>query len=216
MKVKDLQQGLISGKIGNLVYYVMNGKQYVRQAAIPGKKRKSELAGIHPKHKQIMARFSIVQSYYAFFKRYISEMIWKTAGQVEHARAANLFHRINSHCFSGEGKLVDFATFRFSYGELQLPRNITIEKDGEIFKVSWEDEREGTLAAADDRLCVGVIYEDRPGAPQLAQEVTGRRGDMKGTFRLNGTSGGTAHIYCFFGREDETAYSESFYFKSAK
>ncbi|MDE6452415.1 MAG: hypothetical protein K2L23_09090 [Odoribacter sp.] len=100
--------------------------------------------------------------------------------------------------------------------QLQLPRNITIEKDGEIFKVSWEDEREGTLAAADDRLCVGVIYEDRPGVPQLAQEVTGRRGDMKGTFRLNGTSEGTAHIYCFFGREDETAYSESFYFKSAK
>lgn len=215
MKVEDPHKGLISGKIGNLIYYVMNGKQYIRRVAIPGKKRKSEISGIHPKHKGMMTRFAYIQSYYSFFKRSISEMIWKTAGQAEHSRAANLFHRINSHCFSGEGKLVDFATFRFSYGELQLPRNIAVEKDGEIFRVTWEDEREGTLAAAEDRLCIGVIYEERPGAPQLAEEVTGQRGEMKGTFRLNGTSEGTTHIYCFFAREDETAYSESFYFRLA-
>lgn len=67
MKVKDPHSGLFSGKIGNLVYYVMDGKQYVRRAAIPGKKRKSEVKGVHPEHNKIMTRFSIVQSYYSFF-----------------------------------------------------------------------------------------------------------------------------------------------------
>lgn len=213
MKVEDPHKGLISGKMGNLVYYVMNGKQYIRRVAIPGKKRKSEISGIHPKHKGMMTRFAYIQSYCSFFKKHVSDTIWKTAGQAEDCRPNNLFHRINSQCFTGEGELVDFATFRFSYGELQLPRNIAIEKDGEIFRVTWEDEREEKLAAAEDRLCIGVIYEERPGAPQLAQKVTGKRGDMKGIFRLNGIHEGTAHVYCFFGREDETAYSESLYFK---
>ena len=213
MKVEDLHKGLVSGKMGNLVYYVMNGKQYIRRVAIPGKKRKSEINGIHPKHKGMMTRFAYIQSYYSFFKSSVSEMIWKMAGQAEHSRADNLFHRINNGCFTGEGKLVDFTTFRFSYGELQLPRNIVIEKEDDIFRVSWEDEREGRCASAEDRLYIGVIYEQLPGAPRWAQNVTGKRGDMKGTFRLDNTQQGVAHVYCFFGREDETAYSESFYFR---
>lgn len=48
MKANDPHARLISGKIGNLIYYVMNGKQYVRRAAIPGKKRKVETEGISP------------------------------------------------------------------------------------------------------------------------------------------------------------------------
>lgn len=213
MKVKDPHSGLFSGKIGNLVYYVMDGKQYVRRAAIPGKKRKSEVNGVHPEHNKIMTRFSIVQSYYSFFKSYVSESIWKTAGQYAHSRPNNLFHHMNSPCFNGQGELIDFATFRFSFGELQLPRNISIEREDDHFVVTWEDERSGALAAADDRLYIGMIYDAKPGAPRLIKEVSGKRGDMRGTFRPDKNDAGTMHVYCFFGREDETAFSESLYFK---
>ena len=40
MKVKDLSQPLLSGRMGNLIYYVRNGVQCVRRAEVPGKKRK--------------------------------------------------------------------------------------------------------------------------------------------------------------------------------
>lgn len=213
MKMKDPHTGLISGKMGNQIYYVVDGKQYIRRASIPGKKRKTEVEGTHPKHKEIMTRFSMVQSYYTFFRKHVSDTIWKTAGRMEHCRADNLFHRLNSRCFSGDGKLADFATFRFSYGELQLPRNIAIAKEGDMYRVTWEDERNGALAAPEDRLWIGVIYDVKPGAPRLAVAVNGVRNDMEGTFRLDEMYKGIAHIYCFFGREDETAYSESLYFK---
>ena len=42
MKVKDLSQPLLSGRMGNLIYYVRNGVQCVRRAEVPGKKRKKE------------------------------------------------------------------------------------------------------------------------------------------------------------------------------
>lgn len=213
MKANDPHAGLISGKIGNLIYYVMNGKQYVRRAAIPGKKRKVETEGISPQHQQQINRFSIVQSYYSFFRVYVSDKIWKTAAPLVQSRPHNLFHRVNSPCFNGQGELIDFATFRFSFGELQLPRNISIERDGDHYVVTWEEERTGALAAADDRLYIGIIYDAKPGAPRLIKEVSGKRGDMRGTFRPDKNDAGTMHVYCFFGREDETAFSESLYFK---
>lgn len=213
MKATDPHTGLISGKIGNLVYYVMNGKQYVRRAAIPGKKRKIETTGINPQHQQLINRFSYVQSYYSFFRIHVSENIWRTAAQLVQSRSQNLFHRINSPCFNGRGELVDFTTFRFSLGELQLPRNISIERNGDHFVVTWEDERAGSLAAAEDRLYVGIIYDTHPGAPRLLKEVSGKRSDMKGTFRPDQKDQAPMHAYCFFGREDETAFSESLYFR---
>lgn len=213
MKVHDLNSGLVSGKMGNLIYYVMNGKQYVRRVALPGKKRKSEKEGHHPTHQAQMNRFGIVQAFYSFFRRTISDNIWRTAARSTKERANNLFHRINSPCFNGEGNLIDFATFRFSYGDLQLPRNINILREGETYRVTWEDERSGTLTAATDKLCIGVIYEALPLGPRLVKEVSGCRGDMQGSFRLDNPSEGVKHIYCFFGREDETAFSESMYFK---
>ena len=42
MKVKDLSQPLLSGRMGNLIYYVRNGVQCVRRSEVPGKKRKKE------------------------------------------------------------------------------------------------------------------------------------------------------------------------------
>ncbi|WP_251620946.1 hypothetical protein [Odoribacter lunatus] len=213
MKVRDLNAGLVSGKMGNLIYYVMDGKQYVRRAALPGKKRKSEKEGFHPVHQEQMNRFSIVQAFYSFFRERVCESIWKTAARSAHCRANNLFHRLNSPCFNGAGELVDFTTFRFSYGELLLPRNVNITQEGDVYRVTWEDERSGTLTAADDKLCVGVIYESLALGPKWVKEVCGQRGDMQGTFRLDNPAEGAKHIYCFFGREDETAYSESLHFK---
>ena len=107
MKVRDLNSGLVNGKMGNLIYYVMNGEQYVRR-----------------------------------------------------------------------------------------------------------EERSDTLTAATDRHCIGVIYEALPLGPRLAKEVSGCRSDLAGSFRLDNPPKGTKHIYCFFDREDETAFSESMYFKT--
>lgn len=212
MKVKVAGTGLLSGKIGNMIYYVMDGKQYVRRIGIPGKERKTTKENMTSKQKSNLTRFGGVQRYYAYFRQHIDATIWKTAGDAAHARAINLFHKTNGHCFDDKGRLVDLATFKFSHGELLLPRNIAVVRDGDTFRVTWEEERHERNAAPSDRLCVGLVYDRYPDSPHLALEVSGTRGDLRGEFRPDKDYDSPLHIYCFWAREDGSAFSESIHF----
>ncbi|MDE7074050.1 MAG: hypothetical protein K2O69_03225, partial [Odoribacter sp.] len=142
MKSPDAKSGLLSGKIGNLIYYIVDGKQYVRRAAIPGKKRKEETEGVHPKRQELMTRFRRVQANYSFLRKHAGDAIWRSAAKEAHSRAHNLFMRVNSPCFDGKGQLLDFKTFRFSAGALQVPLNVRVWREGAVYRVAWEDERE--------------------------------------------------------------------------
>ena len=202
---------MLSGKIGNMIYYVMDGKQYVRRIGIPGKERKTTKENMTSKQKSNLTRFGGVQRYYAYFRQHIDATIWKTAGDAAHARAINLFHKTNGHCFDDKGRLVDLATFKFSHGELLLPR-IVVARDGDTFRVTWEEERDERNAAPSDRLCVGLVYDRFPDSPHLALEVSGTRGDLRGEFRPDKDYDSPLHIYCFWAREDGSAFSESIHF----
>ena len=186
MKVKDLSQPLLSGRMGNLIYYVRNGVQCVRRAEVPGKKRKKERSD---QQKGVTGRFAIVQAFYAAYCRQVSRDIWRAAARAEGKMAHNLFNSTNCRCFSGEGKLVDFVNFTFTKGSLLLPRGLKIEQvEGteRRFRVSWQEEREWATATGSDLLQIGVLSE-------------------------RATDG--AHVYCFFAREDGSAYSDCQYFR---
>ena len=147
MKVKDLSQPLLSGRMGNLIYYVRNGVQCVRRAEVPGKKRKKERSD---QQKGVTGRFAIVQAFYAAYCRQVSRDIWRAAARAEGKMAHNLFNSTNCRCFSGEGKLVDFVNFTFTKGSLLLPRGLKIEQvEGteRRFRVSWQEEREWATAS---------------------------------------------------------------------
>lgn len=213
MEVKDSGLGLISGRMGNMVYYVRNGKQCVRRVAIPGKKRKWETEGRTEKQKAVTGRFAIVQAFYAKYRTEVSAEIWQRAARKKQQTGPNLFNSLNCKCFSGDGRLLDFENFLFAEGELLLPRRMKLERDGQKFRVSWEEEREWTSASPTDQLWVGVLYDTHPLAPHLALHVKGMRGELSGEFTLDESMGPTAHIYCFFGRPDGSAFSESRYFR---
>ena len=198
MKVKDLSQPLLSGRMGNLIYYVRNGVQCVRRAEVPGKKRKKERSD---QQKGVTGRFAIVQAFYA-----------RAEGKMAH----NLFNSTNCRCFSGEGKLVDFVNFTFTKGSLLLPRGLKIEQvEGteRRFRVSWQEEREWATATGSDLLQIGVLYDSLPLGPRLAVSVSGRRQDLCGEFTLSERATDGAHVYCFFAREDGSAYSDCQYFR---
>ena len=159
MKVKDLSQPLLSGRMGNLIYYVRNGVQCVRRAEVPGKKRKKERSD---QQKGVTGRFAIVQAFYAAYCRQVSRDIWRAAARAEGKMAHNLFNSTNCRCFSGEGKLVDFVNFTFTKGSLLLPRGLKIEQvEGteRRFRVSWQEEREWATATGSDLLQIGVLYD---------------------------------------------------------
>lgn len=99
-----------------------------------------------------------------------------------------------------------------------LPRELRVKRaagTGQRFRVEWKEEREWETAAGSDLLRVGVLYDGLPLGARMAVEVSGRRGDLCGEFTLSEEewAEGGAHVYCFFAREDGSAFSDSQYFR---
>ena len=187
MKVKDVSQPLMSGRMGNLVYYVRKGKQCVRRYGIPGKKRKK---GNSQAKREANVRFGTTQAYYKYFCEKVSADIWRRAAALQGMMPHNLFFSVNSRYFGmdeeGNGVLVDCERFRFAEGELALPREVRVERDGDGWRAVWQDERLAVSGAASDRLQAGVIYDALPMGVRMALEVEGTRGDSTGRFVLDG------------------------------
>lgn len=212
MEVNEMNLGLVRGRVGNMVYYVRNGKQYVRRVTIPGKPPKWTFKERSEKQQASIGRFAIVQAFYATYCKSVSDEIWRIAARIKKKMGANYFNSLNCHCFSGDGNLVDFDNFRFSEGKLLLPRRMQLTRDGAECRVTWEEERDFYTASPGDCLWAGVLYERSALAPLLALEVHGTRGEGTGTFHLDASRGMPAHVYCFFGRPDHSAFSPSQHF----
>lgn len=209
MRIMNTTNHPMSGKQGDTVYYVMNGKMYARSARDPHIKWQAT-----PKRKQMNGRFRAIQQIYSYYRKNVSPDIWKIAAQEEGKMASNLFHSTNCNCFDSEGKLADPAGFSFTAGSLMLPRNLRIEAAADNgFHVFWEEERELTTAAAADRLQVGIIEKPEALSFKLVREVQGQRSEQCGFFRLPHTCKGEVHVYLFFTREDGSACSPSRYFR---
>lgn len=208
MEVINDNGQMFKGKMGNMIYYTMNGRTFARRASIPGKERKPQTE----KQRGMSKRFGMVQKLYSFYMEKISPDIWRLAAKALGKRAHNLFYSENCGCFNGEGAMVAPEMFRFSAGELLLPRDIKVEATGEgNFRVTWTEERELVTAASADELRVGVIYDSTLLGLTWANTMEGRRGEGAGTFSLDTNKETGAHVYLFFARADGSAYSPSWH-----
>ena len=181
MKVKEMSQPLMSRRMGNLVYYVRKGKQCVRRYGIPGKKRKK---GNSQAKREANVRFGTTQAYYKYFCEKVSADIWRRAAALQGMMPHNLFFSVNSRYFGmdeeGNGVLVDCERFRFAEGELALPREVRVERDGDGWRAVWQDERLAVSGAASDRLQAGVIYTRCRWACAWRRRWKGRGGTARG------------------------------------
>ena len=170
-----------------MVYYVRNGKQCVRRYGVPGKKRKKADSAAK---REANVRFGTTQAFYTHFCDMVPQNIWQAAGKLQGKMPHNCFISVNSRYFGmdeeGNGVLVDCERFRFAEGELALPREVRVERDGDGWRAVWQDERLAVSGAASDRLQAGVIYDALPMGVRMALEVEGTRGDGTGRFVLDG------------------------------
>ena len=182
-----------------MVYYVRNGKQCVRRYGVPGKKRKKADSAAK---REANVRFGTTQAFYTHFCDMVPQNIWQAAGKLQGKMPHNCFISVNSRYFGmdeeGNGALVDCERFRFAEGELALPREVRVERDGDGWRAVWQDEdgdgwravwqdeRLAVSGAASDRLQAGVIYDALPMGVRMALEVEGTRGDGTGRFVLDG------------------------------
>ena len=213
MEVIDDAGRKYRGKMGNLIYYTVNGKTYVRRARKrPGRQGKPRTE----KQKALSGRFRLVQKVYSFYMQTVSADIWRIAARAQGRRGQNLFCEVNSGCLEAGVGSASPETFRFAEGELLLPWGMQVEGlGGGRFRATWTDERELARTAASDRLKVGAFYPSTPTGLYWAEEMSGTRGDGCGEFRLDTSSDTEAHVYLFFAREDGGAYTPSMHFHVA-
>ena len=76
MKVETILGTGFRGKLGNLVFYVRNGKTCVRRLRAAGTKPKERT----DRQKALSRRFLGVQMAYKYYREAISEEIWRVAG----------------------------------------------------------------------------------------------------------------------------------------
>ena len=114
MKVETILGTGFRGKLGNLVFYVRNGKTCVRRLRAAGTKPKERT----DRQKALSRRFLGVQMAYKYYREAISEEIWRVAGKEQGRMAHNLFHSENYACFDREGHLAKPDLFHFADGRV--------------------------------------------------------------------------------------------------
>ena len=179
MEVIDDAGRKYRGKMGNLIYYTVNGKTYVRRARKrPGRQGKPRTE----KQKALSGRFRLVQKVYSFYMQTVSADIWRIAARAQGRRGQNLFCEVNSGCFEAGVGIASPETFRFSEGELLLPWGIQVEALGSGRFPRDVDGRAGAGENGGERPAEGrgVLSEHADGAVLGGGNVRDEGGRLRG------------------------------------
>mgnify|MGYP006955750912 CR=1 FL=1 len=200
--------GGFSGKIGNVVYYYCNGNLYARR-------RPYRKMLVRSKNQQLWQnRFSACISFYRSLNGVCLKPIWEKLGKLMSVNGLNAFIASNIQAFNGEMGISNYEEIHFSKGVLKVPMGFEIrERKGNKLKVCWDTGWQTSLDAGTDRLCAGVIYDDEPLRPLLAENVTGIRSEGIGMIELREGITKCYHLYCYFMSRDGRCYSGDKYFR---
>jgi len=193
--------GGISGKVGDKVYYQMNGKTYVR--SLP----KSRQKPVSPLQKLQQERFLCIVRFCKKFKYSVIPLIWN--GIEKSYSGYSLFMKTNSPAFGKDGELMDPQRIQLSAGKLYHPYGFTARrKVGEpaVVEVSWQkDAHLGGVPLWDELLAISTDNDQYSDV-----QVTGiTRGSLGGSFTLPSLKAPATHLYLFFASEDRKQYSGS-------
>ena len=201
--------GGFSGKIGNVVYYYCNGNLYARR-------RPYRKMLVRSKNQQLWQnRFSACISFYRSLNGVCLKPIWEKLGKlmklvsnifphnyknfIFYIVKQNAFIASNIQAFNGEMGISNYEEIHFSKGVLKVPMGFEIrERKGNKVEVCWDTGWQTSLDAGTDRLCAGVIYDDEPLRPLLAENVTGIRSEGIGMIELREGITKCYHLYCYF------------------
>ncbi len=152
-KIENILDGG-KGKLGNLVFYKMNGSSYVRTRPAKYRDRKS------PAQLAQRQRMQVVISFLRSFRdlvrvTFAAEATGRTALQA--AQSYNM-----RHALAGEYPdiRIDKSKVLLSRGPLPLPAGVSVTAQPEGLLIRWENGPEATGSAANDTLVVMALPGD--------------------------------------------------------
>ena len=196
-----------SGKMGNVVFYNVDGKTYFRQCA------ENPSNPMSPKQLLQRNRLLCVQTLFQSVKKCVLKDVLNLAADLEKRRSGyHLFLKLNLNAF-GANEYIDYSLLTFARGILQLPYNFRLAGSGNgQAEVAWSNDREQKTAKYTDRLLVAVVYPDEPFRVMMLPCGDVVRGDEHAVIPLDERGEGAIQLYCFFADSDLQSFSDNRYF----
>lgn len=193
-KMKRNVGDLVSGKIGPVVFFQLNGESYVR--ASPNRKKDSWDEG-QLRHRD---RISNVSSFWRALRSAEIQKIWRQAALKMNGYA--LFMKANMPAFGIDGKLIDPLLLKVSAGKLHVPMHLKAERvpgNPTAMDVSWQNEPHVKSTRLQDEL-LAISGANGAYSPITPTGLT--RSSQNGTFELPHLPANATHIYLFFAPSD--------------
>lgn len=182
--------GPISGLVGTVVCYHMDGVTYMRGKTHRAEDSWSDKQLIHRK------RVSKVAALWQLLKNNPVRSVWRATSKPW--PGYSLFLKTNLTAFSADGSRVDLEYLHLSTGNLPLPHQLQAsasEDNPEVWNVSWLNDSGKGLASAKDELLVMAVRDGKFSNPI----ITGaKRGDKMATIQLPEGEGTIQGIYLSF------------------
>lgn len=204
-KVKGGTDGSISGMIGQVVFFKLNGKSYARKA--PVDRAKNSWSDGQVLYRKKVSKLA------AFWKQstpVIVRQIWHLAA--EQMTGYNLFLKTNLPAFSPNGEDIDPEWFHLSAGKLPLPHKLKaskVEGDPDHVEVTWQDDSGIGLALPTDELTMVIAREGKFTTPVATGAV---RNQGNAVIQLPTGTGPVQGIYLSFASVERELYSPDQYF----
>ena len=201
--INDSGKIFYSGSFGNIIGYIINGKQYFRSKPehINDAKTKEQVN----QRTRFIACTKLAKS----ALNDILKPVWEKGAIT--MTGFNLFVKTNYSAFDETGKISNYSNLKFSVGNLPLPKNIVISNaaagNGAI-DVTWTDNSGSGIAAATDRLMVVALKVNEP---VVITGLNFTRRARQATVQLPYVAGDTVHVYVFFQHKKGKNYSNSYY-----
>lgn len=204
-RIANITNGAISGKVGPVVYYEMNGKAYVRAAMMPRAKESwsTQQNGVRQKVSRLAALW-----------RQLSKnplrQIWEQAAVG--MSAYNLFLKTNLPAFKGLAAQADLEFLHLSTGQLPLPHHLNaqlLEGQAPQWQVSWNDDSGYMLAQPGDEL-MAIFASDGKFTDPVATGF--HRTEQSGLLQVPKKVTNLQGVYLFFASADENNYSPDQFF----
>ncbi len=196
---------LVSGRIGNVVFYTRNGVNYVRAA--PDRKKDSW----SPQQLLHRQRFSKASYLWSQLKKTKVAPIWNLAAERMNGYAC--FIKANMPAYALDGSIIDPKMLKISTGKLHLPMDLETAQEAagsSVIVVSWKNDPNLKGKRLNDELMAVSATEGH----YSAMTPTGLlRNSLGGTFTLPVKPADATHVYLFFASNDGLDYTESVCFE---
>ena len=196
---------LVSGRIGNIVFYTRNGVNYVRAA--PDRKKDSW----SPQQMLHRQRFSKASYLWSQLKKTNVAPIWNLASERMNGYAS--FMKANMPDYALDGSIIDPKMIKISTGKLHLPLDLEAARQtagSSTIEVSWKNDPNMKGKRLEDELMAVSAVDGH----YSALTSTGLlRSTKSGTFTLPVKPADATHVYLFFASQDGMDYTESVCFQ---